>query len=1303
MARTLVAASSHRLTRTAAPITAFPFTLASWIRPVSITDGGFHVALSLVKAGSVGGASFASLYQHNGDVQAWMTGSGSGGASIVTGLTAGVWGHAAAVYTSVASRTAYVNGTAGTPETSSQATLTFDTIQIGADYYVGGPVANDFFDGDLAEAGIWSVALDAAEIAALAKGFDPRLIRPQSLVAYWPIHGNNSPELDRWKNGYDLTLTGTPAKADSPRLYLRSRSKIGYGTSAASFAADVAASVTLVAALSAGAVFGAAATASATTTAALSVNAAMRAAATGTATTSATLGTGVSLRAAATASVTTSATFAELVPLGQASVQLAGVEARARISGATIRDLLNASPNTCSFTVEGTAPTAGQSVAITIGDGTIAPLLLFAGAIQTVEQIYEGGDPNHLAWRVTATDYIVQLNRRKVRKRYAQQSATAIALDVIANFTSNFTTGGIVAGLPTVTGGIDFTEEDVLACLTRIGTRIGGYANVDYAKDVKLFLTDVSGAPDDLVPGSRTLQDDPPVTVDADITQIRTRVRVEGGGSQARSAVAVGATTLPVTDASWYPGTGGIVVSGPQRITYTGKGDVGGPAAPSGVASLIAGLLAGGPYTYKVTQIDAGVETPLSVASSPISIAAVPPPSSTPTAANGAFSAPAGGPTPGARTSGGAVDDGNHIWGHTYVTATGETTLGVTSSQITVAHLAAPSAPTVSAPTAGAGVGVPLTAGMGPQYQRWSVTLLNAAGETAPSALTADGTWAPFGDTPPTAPTLGSTSAGNIPAGQHSWVLTFVTAAGETLPSNPATAIPVSALQQAMTLQLGPAGTTARKLYRSRVGHSELELVATIADNTTTAYTDNTSDASIAGAAQAPTIDGSVRAQFPLTLPLGPAGTTGRRVYRNTGGATPQLLVATINDNTTTTFSDTVPNSALGAAAPSSNTASMSTVPITGISVGPSGTTARKLYRSKIGAPTGTLFLVATISGNTTTTFSDTVADSALGAAAPTVNTAGGALGAGVYKWLITYGTATGESVGSSLQTFTASTGSVALAAIPVSADARVTKRNVYRTVVGGSVLLFEGTINDNTTTTFNSAGADGALGAAYSGVDSTAFGKIAVSGIATGGVTVTARKLYRTPAGGAIYKLVATINDNTTTTFLDNVADASLGVVASGETVTQLTGIPASGPGSILYPILISDPVNIMVVCDDVPAQVALAASEGGGSDGIVEHYIQDGRLAIAEATATGNADLTLFSRPILTVKYTTRDPKTRSGKTVHVDLPSLNLLGDFTIQSVTIDQIDIAEGVYPRYTVEASSVHFSFEDVLRKFQVAA
>lgn len=65
-------------------------------------------------------------------------------------------------------------------------------------------------------------------------------------------------------------------------------------------------------------------------------------------------------------------------------------------------------------------------------------------------------------------------------------------------------------------------------------------------------------------------------------------------------------------------------------------------------------------------------------------------------------------------------------------------------------------------------------------------------------------------------------------------------------------------------------------------------------------------------------------------------------------------------------------------------------VNLTGIAVGPTGTTARKVYRTKVGATS--LLLLTTISDNTTTTFSDTVADGSLGVAVPVSPSFGGSV-----------------------------------------------------------------------------------------------------------------------------------------------------------------------------------------------------------------------------------------------------------------------------------------------------------------------
>lgn len=59
---------------------------------------------------------------------------------------------------------------------------------------------------------------------------------------------------------------------------------------------------------------------------------------------------------------------------------------------------------------------------------------------------------------------------------------------------------------------------------------------------------------------------------------------------------------------------------------------------------------------------------------------------------------------------------------------------------------------------------------------------------------------------------------------------------------------------------------------------------------------------------------------------------------------------------------------------------------------------------------------------------------------------------------------------------------------------------------------------------------------------DKTADGQVSLTAIPTGGTTITSRKIYRQRNGSGDYKLVGTISDNTTTTYTDNIADASLG-----------------------------------------------------------------------------------------------------------------------------------------------------------------
>jgi hypothetical protein len=97
------------------------------------------------------------------------------------------------------------------------------------------PVGSLNWQGYLAWAAIWNVALDDADAAALAKGWHPTLIKPQNLVAFWPLGGLDPQDpKDRW-GGYDLTAYNAPTEVDHPAglLYPQGPQIVAPGTAPA--------------------------------------------------------------------------------------------------------------------------------------------------------------------------------------------------------------------------------------------------------------------------------------------------------------------------------------------------------------------------------------------------------------------------------------------------------------------------------------------------------------------------------------------------------------------------------------------------------------------------------------------------------------------------------------------------------------------------------------------------------------------------------------------------------------------------------------------------------------------------------------------------------------------------------------------------------------------------------------------------------------------------------------------------------------------------------------------------------------
>ena len=123
-------------------------------------------------------------------------------------------------------------------------------------------------------------------------------------------------------------------------------------------------------------------------------------------------------------------------------------------------------------------------------------------------------------------------------------------------------------------------------------------------------------------------------------------------------------------------------------------------------------------------------------------------------------------------------------------------------------------------------------------------------------------------------------------------------------------------------------------------------------------------------------------------VPLGPPGTTARRIYRTPANAAYApanfKLAGTINDNVGSTFIDSVVDSSLTGALPASNTTAVNQANLSAIAVGPAEVTARKLYRTQANGGAR----LATIGNNTQTTYGpDNASDAGLGANAPAIDT----------------------------------------------------------------------------------------------------------------------------------------------------------------------------------------------------------------------------------------------------------------------------------------------------------------------------
>ncbi|RPH52611.1 MAG: hypothetical protein EHM91_00090 [Planctomycetota bacterium] len=926
--------------------------------------------------------------------------------------------------------------------------------------------------------------------------------------------------------------------------------------------------------------------------------------------------------------------------------------------------------------MEGDGPAVGQRVRILMG-----ARLLFSGSVQTVDESYESR-PDHVAWQITAIDDTGEANARRPFGTFLEVSATTIAQYIIGTFAPAFA-AGVEAGLPPVS--IVFDGSDTfIACLARLASAVGGYCKIE-DHTVYLFTAAAADPPAPIDPDHRFLSR-PPIQMNTDSSQLRTRVYGKGYGETIQSDLVAGETLVPIEDGGLFSPLGGRAIAArtadggqSEPLTYTGLvrrggGSLVGPgAAPANAPTL--GLAQGGVVTsgfhqVAVVHVTAAGKS-LAGPREGIDVNPIPPPTV--------------GPIAGAPLTGTGPDQGFHSYVVTFLILGGETTAGPWNNAVeTSAALGQIAAPGQPSPAALLVDGV-LTAA---RYD-YKYTYVNANGETeggyqAPAFKPAVPAMGVVGD-------RSSTTGGAMtPDWYYNYFLSFVTASGyETAIEERSHYLGAGYNAINVWIPTSPdARVVKRRLWRTgglfqptSTDYGKGYLVTEIMGNSSSVqFKDTTANLSANEVYFKP---GHGTPSGPRGTPPGyqvqvsgispgPAGVTARRIYRSTDNSSAFHLLATLSNNTTTTYQDNIANNDANADMPTSNTTgtAVQRIPVSAIPLGPAGTTGRKLYRRFYSeAPR----LVTTIANNTSTTFTDTVPNANLGANPPSTNTAIG--------------------------------NQIALTKIPTGAS-QVVAREIYMTKVTGpgnmQPLQRVLTIPDNTTVEATLNIADAAITGPTEPLEDTSGLAQPQGQVNPGSPTL----IVASPApfaptggwvitgGGQVVRYTSIVNN-----LLSGIPVSGPGAIVTAVLFgQQATPAPAlTGVTGIATPIQRGAAVHLWVQRDDLQAQAEHAARTGG--DGVVEFLIVDERQSYKSLPARCDSDLALFSRPLVTVRYATRDLKTKSGKTITVDLPPpLSMRATLIIQEVTITEIDLVSGLPPRFTVTASSVRFSLEDTLRR-----
>jgi len=184
---------------------------------------------------------------------------------------------------------------------------------------------------------------------------------------------------------------------------------------------------------------------------------------------------------------------------------------------------LTKDPSIISFSIRNTnqvLPNAGEIVELFINSS-----LEFRGTITEKNQNIESGILESVDYE--AKDGVFTLDRKLVIKAYQNTQAHAIVLDIIANFTTGFTTTNVISPSPVISS-IRFNYEQPSQAIRMIADAIGWDWFVDESDDLHFFPPNTNMAPFSLTDDNGNMIYNS-LNLNGDILNLKNLIYVRGG------------------------------------------------------------------------------------------------------------------------------------------------------------------------------------------------------------------------------------------------------------------------------------------------------------------------------------------------------------------------------------------------------------------------------------------------------------------------------------------------------------------------------------------------------------------------------------------------------------------------------------------------------------------------------------------------------------------------------------------------------------------------------------------------------